>query len=665
MNFVKRFVSTHRKTNPRVSLGWFLSSVALVLALLAGCMPIQPAAAPEAITLRFAISDGEGLPRIDNYVHEFVDQVHALSQGKITIEPTWDAGSGTTDGYEKGVIKLVRQGKFDLGLASARTWDTQGITNFQVLQAPFLITNDALAEAVATSDIATRILNSLSPAGVVGLTLWPEDLRHPFSVVPDKPLLAPQDFAGAQIRTPLSDVSYQLMKVLGARPMSEDSGYQGAESGLRQGGTLNGKPIATGNVTFFPKYQVLFANEAVFTRLSEAQRTVLRQAAAAAQTKAIAEHPREVDAATAWCADGNTIVLASDAQVAAFEQAAQPIFDQLAKEPLNAELIAAIRDLKAHTVASPGAAACGTTAAAKPASTPAVSTSMTSTASVNLPRIVFSSQQDRNTELYLMNADGSGQTRLTNNLFWDSEPTASRDGKRIAFVSDRDGNDEIYAMNVDGSDVMRLTNDPAKDGMPAFSPDSTQIVFFSERDGNVEIYRMNADGSDPINLTNNPALDHFPSWSPDGKQILFNSARDGYASLNEVLDPNGEIYVMNADGSGQTRLTDDGGNNGRPLWSPDGKMILFDTDRSEPAEVYVMNADGSGQTNLTRNDLTHNGQANLDGWSPDGKQIAFSDDVNGDGDIYVMNADGSNLTKITHNPGNDIWAAWLPSASAP
>lgn len=451
--------------------------------------------------------------------------------------------------------------------------------------------------------------------------------------------------------------------MLGARPSPEDSGYQGAESGLRQGGTLNGKPIATGNVTFFPKYQVLFANAAAFTRLSEAQRTMLRQAAAAAQKKAIAEHPREVDAATAWCKAGNTIVLASAEQVAAFEQAAQPIFDQLAKEPLNAELITAIRDLKAHTAASPGATACGTPVAAKPASTPSASAPMTSTANVNLPRIVFSSQRDRNTELYIMYADGSGQTRLTNNRFWDSEPTASRDGKRIAFVSDRDGNDEIYIMNVDGSDVLRLTNDSAKDGLPAFSPDGTQLLFFSERDGNVEIYRMNADGSDQTNLSNNPAMDHYPSWSPDGKQILFNSARDGYASLNEVLDPNGEIYVMNTDGTNQTRLTHDGGNDGRPLWSPDGKKIIVDTDRGTPAEIYVMNADGSNQINLTHNDLTLN--ANPAAWSLDGKQIAFPIDDNGDPDIYVMNADGSNLTRLTHTPGDDVWPTWLPPASTP
>lgn len=346
--------SSRVKTMSRL---WLMSSLALVLALLVGCVPIQRVVAPKPITLRFAISDGEGRPS-DPYVHEFVDQVHNLSNGAITIEPVWDAGSDTFAGFERGVLQRLLTGKFDLGLVASRSWDSESITNFQALQAPFLITNDALAEAVATSDIARRMLDSLSPLGLVGLTMWPEDLRHPFSVVPDKPLLSPTDFTGLNVRAGPSDVTYQIIDTLGAIPMFQDDGYQGAESGLRQGYSLTGKPIATGNVTFYPKYQILFANGAVFARLTSQQQTVLRQAAAATQQKAITEHPKEVDAATAWCADGGTIVLTSDEQVAAFEKATQPVFDHLAEDPLNAKLIAAIRALKASTTPSAGAAAC-------------------------------------------------------------------------------------------------------------------------------------------------------------------------------------------------------------------------------------------------------------------------------------------------------------------
>jgi TRAP-type C4-dicarboxylate transport system substrate-binding protein len=262
-------------------------------------------------------------------------------------------------GSEVGVVQLVKERQADLGLAGSRAFDMEGITSFQALQAPFLITNDALSKAVATSDIASQMLDSLSSTEVVGLTLWPEDLRHPFSTTPEKPILAPEDFVGLNIRALPSDVTYTLLEALGATPMLDNEGYQGAESGLRQGASLNGRSTATGNITFFAKYQVLFANGSALEKLSEEQRAVLRNAATAMQEKAIAEHPSEVDAATAWCADGGSIVMASDEQVAAFEAAAQPVFVRIEQDPFNAEMIAAIRELKANTPSSAGAEACG------------------------------------------------------------------------------------------------------------------------------------------------------------------------------------------------------------------------------------------------------------------------------------------------------------------
>jgi hypothetical protein len=103
--------------------------------------------------------------------------------------------------------------------------------------------------------------------------------------------------------------------------------------------------------------------------------------------------------------------------------------------------------------------------------------------------------------------------------------TARAQAGRIAFASNRDGNWEIYVMNADGSGQINLTNNPADDGVPSWSPDGRRIAFVSNRDGNLEIYVMNADGSSgQINrLTNNPADDVVPSWSPDGRRIAFDS----------------------------------------------------------------------------------------------------------------------------------------------
>ena len=133
---------------------------------------------------------------------------------------------------------------------------------------------------------------------------------------------------------------------------------------------------------------------------------------------------------------------------------------------------------------------------------------------------------------------------------------------KIAFLSTRDGNDEIYTMNADGTGQIRLTNNAASDGDPNWSADGTKIVFASARDGNFEIYTMNADGTGQTNISNSPFSDQFPSWSPDGTKIAFRSNRDG----------NLEIYTMNADGTGQSRLTNNAATDSQPNWGTSGSQ---------------------------------------------------------------------------------------------
>ncbi len=129
-----------------------------------------------------------------------------LSKGNITVVPVWGVGADITPPSAQGVIKIVKDGQYELGLAGAGSWDTVGATSFQALQAPFLITNDALAEAVAASEIGTRMLDGLSSVGITGLGIWPEELRHPISMIPDKPILSPEDLKGLAVRTPPSAV---------------------------------------------------------------------------------------------------------------------------------------------------------------------------------------------------------------------------------------------------------------------------------------------------------------------------------------------------------------------------------------------------------------------------------------------------------------------------
>jgi Tol biopolymer transport system component/regulation of enolase protein 1 (concanavalin A-like superfamily) len=221
---------------------------------------------------------------------------------------------------------------------------------------------------------------------------------------------------------------------------------------------------------------------------------------------------------------------------------------------------------------------------------------------------------------------------------------------KIAFVSDRDGNPEIYAINADGTGERRLTNHPGNDFAPAWSPDGSKIAFYSERDGNAEIYVMNADGSGVINLTNNPAADYAPAWSPDGERIAFHSHR---------FLGSGRIFVMNADGSGVLRLTDPSFDDWSPVWSPDGKQIVFNSSRGPKLDIWLMNADGSGMKNLTNypaDDWWPN-------WSPDGQQIAFHSARDNNFEIYTINIDGTGATRLTDHPAGDYDPSWGPNGA--
>ena len=239
---------------------------------------------------------------------------------------------------------------------------------------------------------------------------------------------------------------------------------------------------------------------------------------------------------------------------------------------------------------------------------------------------------------------------------------------QIAFVSQRDGNPEIYVMDVDGKNQRRLTNHPDNDLSPSWSPDGKRIVFFSNRDGHVhvihglpayEIYVMDADGGNPQNLTNNPFDDRNPSWAPDGKRIVFQSNRD------KDNPQNYEIYVMDADGGNQQNLTENPNEDQYPSWSPDGKRIVFSSAREGhfigefgiTDEIYVMDVDGGNQQRLTENRVYDEWPS----WSPDGKRIAFYSCRDGNAEIYVMDADGGNPQNLTNNRHDDASPAWFNS----
>ena len=279
----------------------------------------------------------------------------------------------------------------------------------------------------------------------------------------------------------------------------------------------------------------------------------------------------------------------------------------------------------------------------------------------NNRRILFTSDRDtpNSLEIYSMNPDGTGVSRLTDSPGVDYAPAWSPDGKRVAFVSVRhDPDGEIYVMNADGSGVQRVTVSEGVDGAPTWAKDGKRIAFVSTRqDPAGDIYTMNDDGSGVTRVTTFLGTDHDPAWSPDGKQIAFVSTRDG------VADQTTDLYLLTLDGRQVSRLTSENVSVYDPSWAPGGKQIAYHTafdagdDPVLTSDVFVLTLDGLLVTRIT-DGPGNSGNDLAPSWSPDGKQIAYVNVRGGNSDIYTMNADGTGASRRTDALGIDATPAW-------
>ena len=318
-------------------------------------------------------------------------------------------------------------------------------------------------------------------------------------------------------------------------------------------------------------------------------------------------------------------------------------------------------------------------------------------------KIVFQSTQGGDgfvNDIYVMDADGKHQTRLTDTpAFDDTTPIWSPQGDQIAFYSNRGGAGyEIYLMKADGSNQRPLRDaahgGPLSGGSLAWSPDGTRLTYasgdevfvvetvapgggdstaaplsvsggrlpgshdleaawspFGDRlvvrnaqdcGGCSDLYTVKADGTGRVQVTNAVGFDQHPRWSPSGTLIAYEGDRGGRG-----------IYVKNADGTGtETKVSGDVGSFGTVEWAPDSTRLAF---KSTADRLYVVNPDGSGLIQLT--DVPADGGNDLF-WSPDGTKVAFHNFDRGEVDLYVVNADGSSrkATNYTKTKRDDEFA---------
>jgi Tol biopolymer transport system component len=274
--------------------------------------------------------------------------------------------------------------------------------------------------------------------------------------------------------------------------------------------------------------------------------------------------------------------------------------------------------------------------------------------------ILYTSNEGGQKDIWIMQPDGTGKHRLTNDETPDDFAAASSDGQRVVWTRGDNStpDSEIWVMNIDGSGKRQLTvNNVSDGGVATWSPDGSKIAFRSSRGSknllhpNHEIYIMNADGTNQHNVTNHPAEEVLPDWSPDGKKIAFVSDRGGDFA----------IYTMAPDGSNVQKLTDDSMYAANPRWSPDGKRILFADGfchrackKDNEHDLWVMNADGTNPrqvTNSTVNEVPGD-------WSPAAEYMVvgyFSWPTEGPpiSDIAVVNASNGAVTNLTSTPAID------------
>jgi TRAP-type C4-dicarboxylate transport system substrate-binding protein len=339
---------------------------ALAVAVLTGCATSHQARGADKaggsdapLVLRLGDVDSEDYSNTTHVLEYFGEQVAKLSGGTLRVHVIYDAAGQERPDVEAQVARKVRDGSFDLGWIGAAAWDELGVTSFQALHAPFLVTDDALLDRVATGPLAANMLRGLHRAGVRGLAVIPESLRNPVGL--RRPLVSIGSFREARLVVTPSRATDAALRALGATPVHRLG--KGDQDVIRRGqadGLLEslvgyfGPDVVTANVSIFPVLHTLFANPASLRALTDAERAALEQAAARTRAHAVAQRRSAQEAIDTFCSGGQAasatgggrVVLASRGELAALVGATRPVYSELERDPRTKSLINQIRALK-------------------------------------------------------------------------------------------------------------------------------------------------------------------------------------------------------------------------------------------------------------------------------------------------------------------------------
>ena len=249
-----------------------------------------------------------------------------------------------------------------------------------------------------------------------------------------------------------------------------------------------------------------------------------------------------------------------------------------------------------------------------------------------LSQIAFISTRDGEREIYLMDYDGSNQRRITWHSTLTLMPAWSPDNERLVYTSFLRGTSDLYIVNRRGGGRIRLNTNVNLNSSPAFSPDGRQIAFVGSVRGNPEIYSIRDDGTTMRQLTASNSIESTPAWSPNGRQIAFTSSRTGTP----------QIYVMDAEGSNVRRISFEGDWNDDAVFSPNGELLAYTSRVAGRFQLRVMNL-------ITRESriIAGEGSNEQPSWSPDGRSLVFMSNRTRAWQIYRVGAEGSGLTQLT------------------